>query len=81
MAIYISNDDELWLEKYQALIYEKFREDLFVKKYPIFKAVLELSKTLDFNLRVYNNDVVRKLYINPYINPLSHSHWTYMYLC
>ena len=70
MAIYISNNDEFWLEKYQALIYEKFREDLFVKKYPIFKAVLELSKTLDFNLKVYNNDIVRKLYIKP----LSHSH-------
>lgn len=77
MAIYISNNDEFWLEKYQSLIYEKFREDLFVKKYPIFKTVLELSKTLDFNLRVYNNDVVRKLYINP----LSHSHWIYIYLC
>jgi len=47
------------------MILNDIRDKLFFRKYPFFKNILYLCKTLDFNIKVYNDDILRGLYFKP----------------
>nr|DAW98198.1 MAG TPA: hypothetical protein [Bacteriophage sp.] len=42
---------------------ECMRYDLFIKKYPIFKDILTTIRKINFNIKIYSENIVNKLYI------------------
>ena len=61
MGLYITHDYWIGYENNQLLILEKLRDDIFIKRYPIFKTALELLKTLDFTVRIYSIEIMREI--------------------
>ena len=61
MGLYITHDYWIGYENNQLLILEKLRDDIFIKRYPIFKTALELLKTLDFTVRIYSIEIMRDM--------------------
>ena len=58
--IFCKKDSECY-----TMILNDIRDKLFFRKYPFFKNILYLCKTLDFNIKVYNDDILRGLYFKP----------------
>jgi hypothetical protein len=42
---------------------ERMRYDLFIKKYPVFKDILIIIRKINFNIKIYSENIVNKLYI------------------
>ena len=61
MGLYITHDYWIGYEEDRLLMLEKLRDDIFIKKYPIFKTALELLKTLDFTVRIYSIEIMREI--------------------
>lgn len=61
MGLYITDDYWIGHENNQLLMLEKLRDDIFIKRYPVFKTVLELLKTLDFTIRIYSIEIMREI--------------------
>ena len=61
MGLYITHDYWIGHENNQLFMLEKLRDDIFIKRYPIFKTALELLKTLDFTVRIYSIEIMREI--------------------
>ena len=62
MMILFSND--YWMRcKTNTYNLECMRYDLFIKKYPIFKDILTTIRKINFNIKIYSEKIVNKLYI------------------
>lgn len=63
MGIYFTND--YFNDDYYLMVLEDIRDRIFTKKYPSLKNILKLSKTLDFKLKIYSEDIMREVAFKP----------------
>jgi len=63
MEIYFTND--YFSDDYYLMVLEDIQDRIFIKKYPFFKSQLKLSKTLDFKLKIYGEDIMREVAFKP----------------
>lgn len=62
MMILFSND--YWMGcKTNTYNLERMRYNLFIKKYPVFKDILIIIRKINFNIKIYSENIVNKLYI------------------
>lgn len=63
MGLFITNDH--FGKEYYSMVVTDIKYKIFVKKYPCFANILLLSKTLDFKLKIYDEDIMREVTFKP----------------